>query len=200
MQDQGFRTCPFCSCRSFLHALQVVQSHVEDSIWRCTDGALASRFLSMCFLFEYSAPFAALCQPEVASPPSVLLREMHFLLGPSVPALLGFQSYGGPGFAPPSNTTAPWSQAEMSDPAPTYSSGLQRGKGHPLSVSSRGLCGYSGFTLLSRKLTCNEVASSLLQLTRKRCTLQKVNDSHTSDSGHALYALVAHSLTLCAVM
>jgi len=31
----------------------------------------------MCFLFYYSTLLAALCQPEVASPPSVLLCEMH---------------------------------------------------------------------------------------------------------------------------
>jgi len=31
----------------------------------------------MCFFLEYSAPLAALCQPKLASPPSVLLREMH---------------------------------------------------------------------------------------------------------------------------
>ena len=31
----------------------------------------------MFVFFEYSAPLAALCQPEVASPPFVLLHEMH---------------------------------------------------------------------------------------------------------------------------
>jgi len=108
------------------------------------------------------------------------------LFRPSVPALLGSQSNGGPELAHP---TAHWSQGEMSDPAPKASSGLQRGEGHPLSFTLRGRCGCSGFKVFSRELTCNEVASSLLRQTRKRCTLQKVNNSHTSDSGHALEAL-----------
>jgi len=85
-------------------------------------------------------------------------------------------------------TTVHWSQREMSDPAPETSSGLQHGTGHPLSLAQRGRCRCSDFKLLSRNLTCNEVAN-LVRQTPKRCTLQKVNNSHTSDSGHALEAL-----------